>query len=73
MLSPYSHHSAIGHPPANGFLRSRPGEDYDQAVTHPSELGVEGVVQLADRVINNEASEEQFLASLESAVGELFR
>lgn len=53
------------------FLRSRPADDYDEAVTHPSELGVEKVVQLAHRVINNEGSEEQFLASLESAVSEL--
>jgi len=53
------------------FMRSRPADDYDEAVTHPSELGVENVVQLAHRVINNEGSEEQFLASLESAVGEL--
>src|SRR6266566_8848991 len=42
------------------FLRSRPADDYDEAVTHPSELGVESVVQLAHRVINNAGSEEQF-------------
>ncbi len=53
------------------FLRSRPADDYDEAVTHPSELGVESVVQLAHRVINSEGSEEQFLANLESAVSEL--
>jgi len=53
------------------FSRSRPADDYDEAVTHSSELGVEKVVQLAHRVINNAGSEEQFLTSLEAAVREL--
>ena len=73
-FGPSFHHIAISSPlelRQQRFTQSHPGENYLRALTHSSELGVQTVIQLAHRVIVNDGSKTQFLATLESAVREL--
>jgi hypothetical protein len=53
------------------FATSRPTDDFLKAATHQSEVEVENIVRLAERVIANDGSLVHFLANVEAAVDEL--